>query len=61
MKYQGIATIITNEGTQRCESSVWDEAYMAACELRYFITKCLPVGESFKVFQTIKHINDEDL
>lgn len=56
MMYQAIATIATNKRSFRCESGIWDTAEKANEELRYFIGAAIPMRESFKVIQTIKHI-----
>lgn len=53
---QALATITTNHGSIHCESGVWESEEKAQEELRYFITKSLPMRESFKVVQTLKHI-----
>lgn len=56
MMYQAIATIATNKRTHRCESGIWETAEKAQEELRFLLTAQIPMRESFRVIQTLKHI-----
>lgn len=55
-QYQAIAQVQMAHQTVRCESGIWESKEKAYEELRYFITKVLPIGASYKVVQTIKTI-----
>ena len=51
--YKAVAQIQLTHKTLRVESGEFYTKEMALEELRYFIVKALPVGESFKVVQFI--------
>ena len=55
--YQAIAVVQMRHKTERVESGLWDSISKAQDELCFFVSKILPIGESFKVVQSIKHFN----
>lgn len=55
--FQAIAQVQLTHTTLRCESGIWDDPEKAHAELRYFVNKVTPMGESYKVVQTLKTIN----
>jgi len=54
--YKAIAQVQLTHKTIRCESGIWDDPKKAQEELRYFVTKVTPTGESYKVVQILKTI-----
>ena len=51
--YKGIAHIQMAHRTERVESGEFPTKEMALAELQYFISKALPMRESFKVVQQV--------
>ena len=51
--YKAIAQIQMAHRTERVESGEFPTKEMALAELRYFVSKALPMGESFKVVQNV--------
>ena len=51
--YKAIAQIQMTHRTERVESGEWWTKEQAQAELQYFISKALPMRESFKVVQQI--------